>query len=289
MAQTLFDNAGVELTGRTLRPSSVDNFYGCGWQWYNVFVLGKNTIPSLRANVGTAIHKCAEVMWNEAIISGSKDLNLTRAKDAAIQEFQEIQSKEAGKDPRLTASEAEVLVKGGAVAFMQDIAPITDIPIAVEHRFSKPIDNSWFTSLSGTVDYISLDTIGDIKSTSKTISSGAGYLTQQSIYKHLAKFNGLPIEHNIIQGVILTKIPKGQILSMEANEDRALYLVENLLDTMDIMTKDIIDPKILFRGNPKHMFCSPSYCNLYYECIFVKETAPEVKQSIATSVDSIEI
>lgn len=275
--------------GRVLRPSSVDGFFSCGWQWYNVFVLGKNTIPSLRANIGTAIHKSAEVMWNEAIISGQKDLNLSKATDIAMQEFHEIQAREAGRDPRLTIGEAESFVVGGAKAFMLDIAPVTEIPMAVERRFTKVVENSWFSAVSGTVDYITMDTIGDIKSTSKTISSGSNYVTQQSIYKHLAKHEGLPIEHNIIQGVILTKVPKGQILSMDANENRALALIDSIMTTMDLCTRDIIDPMILFRGNPKHIFCSATYCNLYYDCPFVKEIAPEPTKLSVTAVEDVEV
>ena len=74
-----------------IRPSSIDSFYGCAFQWANVFLAGKFSIPSARAAIGTAVHKGVEEMWATPMATKSKDdININMSVDAAIQEFQEI-------------------------------------------------------------------------------------------------------------------------------------------------------------------------------------------------------
>lgn len=253
-----------------IRPSSVSGFVNCSWQWYNTFILGKTTIPGARAAIGTGIHKAAEVMWSEAIKSGNIDKNLTKLNDAGIEAFEEEAKKNTlAYDKDENANTARVEIVKGVKAFVSDIVPFTDIPDAVETRFTVNIDHPLVSALSGTIDYLSRKkkTIGDLK-TSKKTPSPANYDIQQSIYKFLAEANGVQVDTNIIQGVVLTQNPKGTILELTPKVEMAKYLVNNLLDSLEVLNTGLVDPKVLFRGNPKYYLCDDRYCSLRSTCPF---------------------
>lgn len=260
-----------------IRPSSVSSFVNCSWQWYNTFVLGQTTIPGARAAIGTGIHKGAEVLWGNAIKSGKVDKNLTMLNDAAIEAFDEEAKKAEGKlsyDKDENANTARLEIVKGVKAFVEDIVPFTDIPDAVESRFTIKIEHDMVEAVSGTVDYLhkSTGTIADIK-TSKRTPVAANYDIQQSIYKMLAESEGVKVVRNLIQGVVLTKEAKGAILELETKVPMAKYLVNNILDSLDALKTGMVDPKVIFRGNPKYYLCDDRYCSLRKTCPFAKGEA----------------
>lgn len=257
-------------TNLTIRPSSLNTFFGCAYQWAQVFIGGMNTIPNSRAVLGTGIHAGVEQMWIDAMKAKDKDaVNLTAAKDAAVQEFE----KEV-KDHGITYGDNETNntiineIIAGTEAFYDDIMPFTDIPFAVEQRYTMPIDHQLVKELSGTLDYIGVDQ-ADVKTSKRAAGSTKTYCIQQSLYKILAEYNNVKVRDIYIQNVILTKQPTGQVLRMEADIPRAKYVFNNLLDTLDLLAEDRAKPETLFRGNPGYMFCSNKYCTLYNTCPFV--------------------
>lgn len=256
-----------------LRPSSIDNFYGCAHQWYRVFILGQTSMTNNRASIGTAIHKAAEVLWTDAIASNKKDPNKPKLIDAAIQEFKEEEAKDIQYGPGEDGNSSRKEIINGVEAFVDDIVPFTAIPDFVEKRFTIDLDHPVVKALSGTVDYISDTTIADVK-TSKRKPTPVSYEVQQSVYKMLAEANGRTVNTNLIQGVVLKKVSEGTILQAPTNIDKAKYLINNILDTTELMHKDIVDPDVLFRGNPKHMFCSERFCAFYNDCKFVNGDLP---------------
>lgn len=258
-------------TGITIRPSAIDTFYNCGWQWYNVFLLGKNTIPSARASIGTSIHKGVEVMWHESMGKGQKIVSLSAMTDAAVEEMREAHKNglmyEDGED--LNTAEREVVA--GTKAFVSDIVPFTDVPTGCEQRYTIKFEgHPVVAELSGTVDYIDANAgiIADVK-TSKRTPTTANYVTQQSAYKLLAEANGVKVNTNLIQSVVLTKAPKGAILELDPDVERTKGLINVMLSTTETAAKDVVRPEVLFRGNPKYYLCSPKYCSLYGSCPFV--------------------
>ena len=246
-----------------IRPSSVDNFYGCAFQWGKVFLEGINTIPNGRAAVGTAVHKGVEELWKESMLRKSKDqVNLSMATDAAIQEFQDQDNEfEIAYDDNENLNTCEELVTDGIRVFVEDIVPWVDIPTAVERYVTMPIDHPVVNELGGTIDYTAPGIIDDVK-TSKRKPLPQSYTTQQTIYKMLAEHEGDKIEQQRIQGITFVKQPIGHILPLEPNVPRTRFLVNSLLDTLEAFEAGG-DPKVLFRGNPKYMFCSAKYCKLY--------------------------
>jgi hypothetical protein len=267
-----------------IRPSAVDGFAQCSYQWYHAHVLGQSTIPSARAAIGTAIHAAAENEWTKAIASGKKDFNLSAMHDAAIAEFHELDADGLQYDEGEDSNTAEATILQGVDAYAEDISPFVDIPIAVEVRYTIDIDNPVVKAVSGTIDYLGNGIIADTK-TSKRKPVVESYVTQQSIYKLLAEQGvtnegkpGAPIYRNQIHGVVLAKTgASGTVLDLTPNVPRAKVLVNSMLETLDIMAKDIVPPEVLFRGNPKYYLCDKKYCALYNTCPFVKGAESEPK------------
>lgn len=257
-----------------LRPSAIDTASNCPQQWYRTHILGQNSIPNARASIGTAIHRAAEVLWTEAIATGKKDVNLAKATDAALECFKEEAKQGLQFKDGENVNTANVEVIKGTEAFVTDIVPFTDIPQAVEKRFTIPLDgHPVVESVSGTVDYISHNQISDIKTSSRkpTVSN---YITQQSTYKLLAEKNGVDVQYNTIQSVVFAKKETaGHILEMPTDVEQAKLAINTLLDVTEIYAKDIVDPNILFRGNPKYYLCSEMYCAFYNDCPFIAGTA----------------
>ena len=146
-----------------IRPSSVESFYGCAYQWGKAFLEGITSIPNSRAAIGTAIHAGVEAMWNDSIANGKKDPNISMMTDAAMSSWKEethdgIQFGN-GEDEGSCAIE---IIKG-TEAFVEDIVPFTSIPKAVETFYEIPLEHSLISSIGGTIDYLGSDTIADVK------------------------------------------------------------------------------------------------------------------------------
>jgi PD-(D/E)XK nuclease superfamily len=254
-----------------IRPSSIDSFTNCAYQWYNVFILDKKTIPNARAAMGTAIHKAAEVLWTDAIKTKKKDANTNMLVQAALEEYKELDKGGLQYDEDENLNTAQLEIAAGTGAFIEDIVPFVDIPTAVEKRYTIKIDHPLVSSISGTVDYIKEDgegIIADVK-TSKRKPVNSNYTTQQSTYRLLAEAGGINVTENRIQAVVLTKSPYGTVEKIDTNVKQAKYLINNLLDTIELYNAQTVDPKTLFRGNPKYYLCSNKYCSLYSTCPFV--------------------
>ena len=252
-----------------IRPSSVNTFVNCPFQWAKVFLEGKRTIPGARAAIGTAIHKGVEEGWKEAKILQKADFNLSMVTDAAIDEFAKLDEEdELMYDDGEDLNTANHVIKTGLEAFSDDIVPFTDIPDKVEHEIVMPIAHDVVDELGGTIDYLHNNTIADVK-TSKRKPTTANHVLQQTIYKILAEYEGYNIKSNLIQAVALTKKPSGYILQLDTDENKTRFILNSLLDTLKAFN-DGVDPAVLFRGNPSYYLCSPKYCTLYKsECPYV--------------------
>lgn len=255
----------------TIRPSSIDTFLQCPQQWYQVFIHGRISIPNSRALVGTAIHKGVEVMWEDCMTAKTIIHSPSAMADAAIETWKEAAHDgvqyESGEDENTCAK--EILV--GLDIFVEDIVPWVSIPTAVEQRYTVKIeDHPIVEAISGTLDYINADLgfIADVK-TGKRKHDVRNSQTQQSIYRYLVEENGVKVNGSMIHNVVLKAKPDGHVMDASINVDQAKSTVNTLLDTLELLHKDVVDPDMLFRGNPKYHFCSPKYCAFYNECKFV--------------------
>lgn len=254
-----------------IRPSAVDGFFACAYQWGKMHLEMVQTIPNSRAAIGTAIHAAAECLWTDAIKTGKKDDNISKLTDAAVEAWKEETHKGVSFDEGENHNTAIVEIVKGTEAFVEDIVPFAAIPKAVEERYTIELDHPLVKRISGTVDYITEDTIADIKTSKRKIGT-SGYVTQQSIYKMLAKANGVDVQHNLIQGVTLKKTgAEGTILVMDVNEEQSRQRVNMMLDTLELIHQDRVPIEQLLRPNPQHYLCSPKYCALYDKCPAIKE------------------
>ena len=263
-----------------IRPSAIEGFYSCGFKWGKDFLEGSRSTSNSRAAIGTAIHAGVEAMWTDAIKNKRKDPNLSMMTDAAMEAWKEEthDGVKYGKDEDQNTCAIEI-VKGTG-AFIDDIVPFTEIPLAVEQFYKIDITgNAFISELGGTVDYISHDTIADVKTT-KRKSGPDGHTVQQSTYRYLANANGMNIKHNLIQQVVLKKQPEGAILLLEPDIEQSKYLINGMLDTMDLIAKDIVPIETILRPNPKHMFCSEKFCDHHSTCPAIKGNL-QPKQMIA--------
>lgn len=246
-----------------IRPSAIDGFFSCSFQWGKQHLEGIQTMPNSRAAIGTSIHAAAEYFWNGAIESGKKDTNLTESTEAAMSTWEEQTHDGVQFDDGESHGTAAVEIARGASSFIEDIVPFSEIPTGVEQFFEVPIDHSLVSGIGGTIDYLTNDTIADLK-TSKRKISAQKHTTQQSIYKWLANKNGMEIEHNLIQGVVLKKASaEGGILKLEPNIDQAKARVNIMLDTLELIATDAAPIEQLLLPNPGHYLCSPKYCAIY--------------------------
>lgn len=253
----------------TIRPSSIDGYTNCARQWAMVFIGGRRSIPGARAAIGTAIHAGVEHAWTTSIKAKAKEFDIPSMEDASIREFAEMGQEGLQYDNNENLSTSVKTIREGIAAFVEDVVPWTNIPEAVEKRYTVDLVNPVIKNLSGTVDYISSDTIADVK-TSRRKPVPASYTSQQSVYKYLANANGLNIKHSLIQGVVLNKNPYGTILAMETNIPAAKYLVNSILGVAKEFSVQSIHPMFLFRGNPKYYLCSEKYCSFHATCPYVK-------------------
>lgn len=254
-----------------IRPSAVNSFFSCSYQWGKTFLEGVPSQSGGRAAIGTSIHAAVERLWTDAISTGKKDSNLSAMTDSAMEAWKEEKQKGIKFDDGEDDKTAAVEIIRGTEAFIEDILPFTQIPMAVEEFYKVDINHPLVSEIGGTVDYITKDTIADVK-TSKRKINAAGHTTQQSIYKYLAKANGVEVKHNLIQGVVLKKSgAEGSILTLEANVEEAKARINLILDTLDTVAKDIVPIESILRPNPGHYLCSPKYCALYDNCPAIKE------------------
>ena len=246
-----------------IRPSAVNSFFSCSFKWGKTFLEGVHTIPNSRAAIGTSIHAAVEQLWKESIETGAKDANLTKMADAAMDAWKEQTHDGVKFDDGETDGTAAVEIVRGTEAFVEDIVPFTPIPVAVEQFYKVDIDHPLVAEVGGTIDYITKNTIADVK-TSKRKISAQGHVTQQSIYKYLAQANNVPVEHNLIQGVVLKKASaEGSVLVLEANIPEAKARINMMLDTLEVVYKDMVPIETVLLPNPGNYLCSPKYCALY--------------------------
>jgi len=271
----------INNTDIRLRPSTVDGFFGCAYQWGLTFLEGRPSRPNSRAAIGTGIHAAAELFWKEAIKTNDKsNYSLSAMTDAAVTAFKAEEEKDMRYGDGENENTCTVEIVNGTQAFLDDISPFAQIPNAVEKYYEVKLDHPFVSSLGGTVDYITDHTIADLK-TSKRKPTVSSYTVQQSIYKYLATENGVNVKHNLIQSVVLKKKPDGAIIGLDADVPQAKRLVNSLLDTLDLVAKDVAPIETLLRGNPKHTFCSEKWCEHYKECPFSRgliEVEPETQK-----------
>lgn len=253
-----------------IRPSAVDGFYSCAFQWAKRFLEGVDQGPSgARASIGTGIHSGAEQFWDQVKTVEREDYKLSQMVEAAVASFEEDIKDGVKYDDGENKDTAIVEITNGVEAFADDIGQFVMIPDFVEEYFEIPLEHQLVVAVGGTVDYLAKNTLADIK-TSKRKLSPQSYVVQQSIYQMLAEANGHTINNATIQGVVLGKRSvDGMVLPLHTNVEQAKFMVNGILDRIDVAMAGDAPLHVLFPGNPKYYLCSNKYCEQYETCPFV--------------------
>ena len=72
-----------------IRPSAVNSFFSCAYQWGKQHLEGVPSACNSRAAIGTSIHAAVEELWTDAIKTGKKDANITKMTEAAMEAWKE--------------------------------------------------------------------------------------------------------------------------------------------------------------------------------------------------------
>lgn len=280
-------NVEIKLnnTGIRIRPSAVADFYGCAYKWGKTFLEGNTYPTNSRAAIGTSIHAGVEHMWKTSQKTGDVTIDRDDMIGAALLALKEEMSERDvtfGANETVATGTTEIIK--GLDAFVEDIVPFTPIPDEVESFFKIDIDHPIVAELGGTLDYLSHadgGVIADVK-TSKRAAGVEGHVIQQSIYKYLVEANGIPVSTNLIQQVVLKKQPEGAILTLDTDVELVKFLINGMLDTLDLVAKDVAPIHVLLRPNPKHMYCSEKFCGEYNTC-------PAIKGNIANVITQVKL
>jgi len=257
-----------------IRPSSIANSLSCGWQWFNTYMLGRNSIPSNRAAIGTAIHAGVERLWKEAQQTREVGTGLAEYVGAAQIEYTKAAEGVVLEDFESVGG-AQREVEAGVASYLEDIAPYATIPDDVEVRYTVRVPNSpVIKAISGTLDYRAGAVIADVKTSQRKPVLG-NYDLQQTTYKMLVEANGVTVKQNLIHGVVLRKTGvDGMILELDPTRaDERMAFTKVTLKSLIARANAVfegLDPKLVFSGNPKHYLCSEKYCAFYKECGFRK-------------------
>ena len=249
-----------------LRPSGLQQFLGCPFQWYQAQLRENFQRPAAAAVAGTSLHKGAEVGYTDKINTGSLPpvSFLTDVVAETWKEINEEQDLEYGKGEDYYTYESD-LIKG-MKDYYEDLMPITD-PVAVERRYTVKLDHPVFEDISGTLDIVLDRGVVDLKHT-KRKTNPSKYVLQQSTYTWLRQQNDEVSNFNEIHNVIRGK--GVERLALAPKIDYARNVINMILDTTERFL-ETGDP-MLFRGTNSHSYflCSKQWCGYYSKCPFVK-------------------
>lgn len=249
-----------------LRPSSLQQFLGCPFQWVQAQLLGDFQRPAAAATAGTSLHKGAEVGYTDKIKHGQLP-PVSFLTDVVAEEWRRLNEEQDlvyGKDEDYHTYESELV--SGMKVYYKDIMHDTN-PIAVEKRYTIPLDHPIFEAFSGTLDIVLERGIVDLKRTKKK-TDPSKYTLQQSSYTMLRRANGEESNFNEIHNVVGGK--SAERLALMPKVDYAKYIVNQILDTTEEFW-NTGNPN-LFRGTNSHAYylCSAAWCGYYSKCPHVE-------------------
>lgn len=250
-----------------LRPSGLQQFLGCPFQWYQAQLRQDFQRPAAAATAGTSIHKGIEVGYTDKIKTGGELPPLSMLEDVVVEEWQKLNEDndlEYGKGEDYQLYETQLLK--GMKEYYNELMPVTDA-VAVERRYTVALDHPVFSAVSGSLD-IELDRgVVDAKFTKRKTNANK-YVLQQSTYSWLKEANGGVSNFNEIHNIIRGK--GVERLSLAPKKDYARYVINQILDTTEQFL-ETGEPN-LFRGTNSHAYflCSEQWCGYYSKCPHVQ-------------------
>ncbi len=269
-----------------LRPSSIQQFLRCPYQYAQAQLLGNYIKPAAAARAGNALHEAFEEGYNYKLITGEmpkKDMILNKAEVSwsQLNEEEEIQYK---KDETYSKYESDIL--DGVGTYYDEIMP-TITPYKVEERFTIKLGHPQFSAVSGTADLIakggllnsSMDLI-DYKFT-KRATNASHYLLQQNAYTWLARENGIDITSSVLHNVIRPTTRSGVrlgILDIDYKEKYLKLIINKILNSTTEFIENGTGAFTTGSDPVTNYLCGSAWCGYYNDCPHVEGLRIEKKE-----------
>lgn len=261
--EDLDSNTNLMADGRKrLRPSSLQQFVACRYQYYQAQILNNFQKPNAAAKAGNSVHVASEVGFSEKIKTGELP-PLSVVIDAATDEWKKLNEAELiyAKGETFETYEKDI-IKGTEDLYDDTMKRIN--PIAVEKSYKFDLgDHPVFSAIAGSVDIVEARGIRDIKFT-KRKTNASKYVLQQSTYSLLRNRNGEINNTAMIDNVVRNK--EVHELPLAIKEDYARYVINDILE----VTKKFHETgdESIWTGTNPHVFflCSPQWCGYWDIC-----------------------
>lgn len=279
---------------KTIRPSSLKSFLDCSKRWYFELYNNDKKTQGYGSVIGQAVHMSIENIWTSCMRNGEKKYNIEDAIDRGKKDFEAKHNELGVVYPKTCLTEEDLMVSysqgvtkidSGIRAYCKDILPLMEIPLAVEIKLEKIIeDHPVFDRLAGTIDILD-ENIWDVKTSSRKVTP-LDHQLQQSTYAYLAREAGYDVKTTNIQAVVFNKVVTTQVTEIPLNIDRALHVIDNILEATKLaLTVENTDT--IFRGNPNSFLCSAYFCPCYKECSFIEEEKKLVEPIVVYEVPTV--
>lgn len=253
-----------ETQMKKIRPSSLSSYIDCKRKWYLSNIANIRTFSGNRAVLGTSVHASAEKLWLDSIKKQEKVYNINELKDIARDTIKhELENNEIRYDDNENQATTTDEAINSVDTFINDIVPTTPIPTHIEIYLEKQITPTW--KIGGSIDYLDVNNgvVADIK-TSRRNNNPDMYALQQTAYRILANHNDMPVNTNLIQGIILPKGNKSQygvIKELYPQEEFTRAIVKDIITQVDKSNENNYED--LFQPNLASFLCSNKYCGYY--------------------------
>ena len=232
------------------------------------------------AHLGTAIHKAAEVYYNESIKEAKWSAARDDYKGLAIDTFRErIKDDEPNDIKEVDINSIEKIIGDNCLSYIKNSEKLNSgkLPVEVEKKYVVEVNSPVIKNISGTLDIVGDDYIADIKTMRKSKNPKA-YVLQQGVYAFLRQKFGEEVKDLRIHRIVLTNnsIDNVSIIDSLDNPFTPIdAVIEKSKSYLELVIKTVNEfnktgNELLFRGNPESLLCNPKYCAYYGECKFKK-------------------
>ena len=263
----------------TLRPSSIQQFYRCPYQWAQVHLLNNPVKPAAAARAGTAIHEAFEEGFKYKMKTQElpeEDVLISKAQ----QSWRELNEQEEliyRKDESFDKYENDII--DGVRTYHREMMPHIE-PFKVEERFSLELDHPYVKEFAGTADLIakggllnSAYELIDYKFTKRPTSS-AHYMLQQNAYMFLIKeCRGLNLQSSTLHNIVRPNTRNGariNVLEVDYKEKYFKYMINTLLDSITEFMENGTGLLNGFANPVDNYLCNSTWCGYWTQCPHVE-------------------
>lgn len=259
-----------------IRPSKIKEFFDCPYKWYRNNIYKPIRSIGYSAHLGSAIHKAANIYYDECIKCHNWQKPHKELSSVAIDEWRERCKLDMPNDIKeININDTEKYIARESLNYCNNAKNLSNnnLPIATEKLYSKKLKSTAVDRLEGTLDIVYSDGIADIKTMSKN-KKATHYILQQLTYAILREQNGEMVSdlfiHKVIKNLKDTRYENQSILDCLNAYDLSPYL-KKMQDLIGQIIKTCEDfektgNELLFRGNNQSTLCNAKFCAYYFEC-----------------------